>query len=133
MLLLDALWRRLKPVLSTGPVCGSAAHGCAGNAEACGVRHRMDAYEAMRYGLCTRVVPDQEVAMVAFDKAQALVRLSEPVLAMSKEVINASFEMPLEEGLMLEKREFWSSFALQDPHEGMAAWIENRAPRFSHK
>ena len=94
---------------------------------------RMDAYEAMRYGLCTRVVPDQEVAMVAFDKAQELVRLSEPVLANAKEVINASFEMPLEEGLMLEKREFWASFALDDPHEGMRAWLENRTPRFSHK
>jgi enoyl-CoA hydratase len=94
---------------------------------------RMDAFEAMRYGLCTRVVPDGEVAMVAFDKAQELVNLSEPVLAMAKEVINASFEMPLEEGLMLEKREFWSSLSLEDPHEGMRARLEGRQPNFSHK
>jgi enoyl-CoA hydratase len=94
---------------------------------------RMDAFEAKRYGLCTRVVPDGEVTMVAFDKAQELVKLSEPVLAMAKEVVNASFEMPLDEGLMLEKREFWSSFSLDDPHEGMAAWIEDRQPAFTHK
>jgi enoyl-CoA hydratase len=93
----------------------------------------MDAFEAKRYGLTTRVVPEGEVVMVAFDKAQELVSLSAPMLAMAKEVVNASFEMPLEEGLMLETREFWSSLALADPHEGMAAWVENRAPRFTHK
>jgi enoyl-CoA hydratase len=93
----------------------------------------MDAFEAKRYGLCTRVVPEGEVVMVAFDKAQELVELSEPVLAMAKEVINAAFEMPLEEGLMLEKREFWTLFALEDPHEGMAAFLEGRKPRFKHK
>lgn len=93
----------------------------------------MDAFEAKRYGLCTRVVPEGEVAMVAFDKAQELANLSAPVLANAKEVINASFEMPLEEGLMLEQREFWASFALEDPHEGMAAWVEDRRPCFLHK
>lgn len=93
----------------------------------------MDAFEAKRYGLCTRVVGAGEVVMLAFEKAQELVLLSQPVVAMAKEVINASFEMPLEEGLMLEKREFWTSFALEDPHEGLDAFLNSRKPAFKHR
>lgn len=93
----------------------------------------MDAFEAKRYGLCTRVVGAGEVVMLAFEKAQELVLLSEPIVAMAKEVINASFEMPLEEGLMLEKREFWTSFALEDPHEGLDAFLNSRKPAFKHR
>jgi enoyl-CoA hydratase len=94
---------------------------------------RIGAYDAKRAGLCTRVLPDGEAVMGAFDVAQELATLSAPVVAMAKEAVNASFEMPLEEGLMLEKREFWSTFALEDPREGMAAWLEQRRPRFKNR
>lgn len=93
----------------------------------------LGAYDAKRQGICTRVLPTGEVTMAAFDAAQQIARLSAPVLALAKEAVNAAFEMPLEEGLMLEKRDFWSIFALEDPHEGMAAALEGRAAVFRHR
>jgi len=93
----------------------------------------MDATEAERCGLVARVVPADklmEEALAAAKKIAAFGRLS--VIA-NKEAVNAAFETPLNEGLRLERRLFYSLFATEDQKEGMTAFIAKRAPEFKHR
>ncbi|PKO57875.1 MAG: enoyl-CoA hydratase, partial [Betaproteobacteria bacterium HGW-Betaproteobacteria-19] len=81
----------------------------------------MDAAEAERAGLVSRVVPADKLLEEAFAAAETIAGYSLPVVMMIKESINRAFESSLNEGLLFERRVFHSSFALNDQKEGMAA------------
>ena len=93
----------------------------------------MNAAEAERAGLVSRVVPAAALMDEAVKVATEIAALSRPVVAMAKEAVNRAFETPLSEGLRFERRLFHSTFATKDRAEGMAAFIEKREPRFEHE
>lgn len=93
----------------------------------------MDAEEAERCGLVSRILPQEELLEEALRTAERIARLSQPVVAMAKEAVNRAFETSLSEGLRFEKRVFQSTFAIDDRREGMSAFIEKRRPEFKHR
>ena len=88
----------------------------------------MDAAEAERSGLVSRVVPSDKLMDEALSAAEKIASMSQPAVAMAKEAINRAFETPLSDGLNVERNLFHATFALQDRSEGMAAFIEKRKP-----
>lgn len=101
--------------------------------EMCLTGRFMDAEEAERSGLVARVVPAERLLEDALETAKTIASYSLPVVMMIKECVNRAYESPLNEGLLFERRMFHSSFALEDQKEGMAAFLEKRAPRFTHR
>jgi enoyl-CoA hydratase len=93
----------------------------------------MDAEEAERAGLVSRVVPAEALLDEAVALAAEIAKLSRPVVMMAKEAVNRAFEASLSEGLRFERRLFHATFATEDRAEGMAAFVERRNPRFAHK
>jgi enoyl-CoA hydratase len=93
----------------------------------------MDAAEAERSGLVSRVVPADELLREAQAVATTIAQMSLSAARMAKEAVNRAFESPLSEGLLYERRLFHSAFATDDQSEGMAAFIEKRAPNFTHR
>jgi enoyl-CoA hydratase len=93
----------------------------------------MDAAEAAQCGLVSRVVPAADLVDEALRVAAVIAGLSDPVVAMAKDVVNRAFETSLAEGLVVERRVFHSTFALDDRAEGMAAFAEKRKPQFRHR
>jgi enoyl-CoA hydratase len=93
----------------------------------------MDAHEAESAGLVSRVVPAEKLIDEAFATANAIAGFSLPAVMMAKEAVNRAYEAPLSEGLLFERRLFHSLFATEDQKEGMAAFVEKRAPRFKHR
>jgi enoyl-CoA hydratase/carnithine racemase len=91
----------------------------------------MDAAEAERCALVSRVVPLAELIPTALDVAQKIASLSPLAVKMAKEMVNAAYETPLSEGVKLERRLFHSLFAFEDQKEGMAAFAEKRPPKFT--
>ena len=92
----------------------------------------MDATEAERAGLVSRVVPADKLLDEALGAAETIAGYSLPVIMMIKESVNRAFESSLNEGLLFERRVFHSAFALNDQKEGMAAFVEKRKPDFRH-
>ncbi|HYW61801.1 MAG TPA: enoyl-CoA hydratase [Bradyrhizobium sp.] len=88
----------------------------------------MDAAEAERSGLVSRVVPAEKLMEEAMGIAAKIAAMSHPAAAMAKSAINRAFETPLAEGLAVERDLFHATFALEDRAEGMAAFIEKRKP-----
>jgi enoyl-CoA hydratase len=88
----------------------------------------MDASEAERSGLVSRVVPADKLMDEALGIAEKIASMSRPAAEMAKSAINRAFETPLSEGLNVERDLFHSTFALEDRSEGMAAFIEKRKP-----
>ena len=93
----------------------------------------MDAAEAERAGLVSRIVPAAEVLGEALKVAETVATYSLPSLMMAKESLNRAFEAPLQEGLLFERRMFHSLFATEDQKEGMAAFIDKRAASFKNR
>ncbi|MDQ3260398.1 MAG: enoyl-CoA hydratase [Burkholderiales bacterium] len=93
----------------------------------------MDAEEAERSGLVSRIVPLAELLEEAVRVAQQIAELSRPVVMMAKESVNRSYETSLAEGILFERRAFHSAFATDDQKEGMAAFIAKRKPVFKNK
>ncbi len=93
----------------------------------------MDADEAERAGLVSRVVPQDELMPTALDAASKIAAQSQPIAMMTKETLNAAFEMPLAQGLKFERRLFQSMFTTEDQKEGMSAFVEKRTPHFKNK
>jgi enoyl-CoA hydratase len=93
----------------------------------------IDAAEAERSGLVSRVVPAADLAAEAKSVATTISQMSRPAARMAKEAVNRAFESTLTEGLLYERRLFHSSFATADQKEGMAAFTEKRAPDFTHR
>jgi enoyl-CoA hydratase len=93
----------------------------------------MDACDAERAGLVSRVVPDAHLREEALSAAQKIASYSLPIVMMIKEAVGRAFEIPLSEGLKFERRLFHSTFALEDQKEGMKAFLEKRLPVFKDK
>jgi enoyl-CoA hydratase len=90
----------------------------------------MDAGEAERAGLVSRVVPADKLLDEAMAAAKAIAALSPLAVMLAKEMVNAAYETPLAQGVLLERRLFQSLFAFDDQKEGMAAFTEKRKPAF---
>jgi enoyl-CoA hydratase len=93
----------------------------------------MDAAEAERCGLVSRVVPAAQLLDEAVKAAETIASKSLPIIMMVKESVNRSFETTLSEGIRFERRLFHSTFATEDQKEGMAAFVEKRPPAFRHR
>ena len=93
----------------------------------------MDAEEAERSGLVSRVVAVDELLDEALAVAHRIAKLSRPSVLMAKEAVNRAYETTMSEGIRFERRVFHSSFATKDQDEGMAAFIEKREPQFKNR
>jgi enoyl-CoA hydratase len=93
----------------------------------------MEADEAERAGLVSRVVALDKLLETAKEAAAKIASQSQPISMMTKETINAGFEMSLEQGIRFERRLFQSMFTTLDQKEGMAAFVEKRKPHFKNK
>jgi enoyl-CoA hydratase len=88
----------------------------------------MDAQEAERAGLVSRLVPADKLMEEALAAAEKIAAMSRPTAAMAKSAVNRALETTLAEGLAVERDLFRASFALEDRAEGMAAFLEKRKP-----
>ncbi len=93
----------------------------------------MDAQEAERANLVTRVVPVGNLLDEALKLAGAIAEKSQPVVAMAKDAVNMAYETTLSEGIRTERRMFYTTFALDDRKEGMQAFREKRTPIFNQR
>ena len=93
----------------------------------------MDAEEAERAGLVSRIVPAKKLMEEAMGAAGKIAEKGMVSLMAIKEAVNQSFEMPLDQGLLFERRMFHSLFATEDQKEGMSAFIDKRTPQFRDK
>ncbi|MBN2740997.1 MAG: enoyl-CoA hydratase [Rhodobacteraceae bacterium] len=93
----------------------------------------MDAAEAERSGLVSRVVPTAKLIPEAMAAAQKIAEKSMLAAAAAKEAVNRSYETTLREGILFERRLFHGLFATEDQKEGMAAFLEKREPQFRDK
>ncbi len=93
----------------------------------------MDAAEAERSGLVSRVVPADRLLEEAIGAAATIAEFSLPAVMMAKEAVNRAYETTLSEGVLFERRLFHSLFATEDQKEGMNAFLEKRKPKFRHR
>jgi len=93
----------------------------------------MDAAEAERAGLVSRVVPAGELLDAALAAAETICGFSGPSVRMAKEAVNRSFEVPLTDGIAFERHLFHSLFATEDKNEGMAAFLAKRKAEFKNR
>jgi enoyl-CoA hydratase len=93
----------------------------------------MDAAEAERAGLVSRVVPATSLMDETMKLAETIAGLSLPSLMAAKEAVNRAFETPLSEGIRFERRAFHALFATEDQKEGMAAFIDKRPAQFKNR
>ena len=93
----------------------------------------MDADEAERSGLVSRVVPVKRLMEVALEVAAKIAEKSQLSTVAAKDAVNRSYETTLAEGLLFERRVFHSMFATDDQKEGMSAFVEKREPHFRDK
>jgi enoyl-CoA hydratase len=92
----------------------------------------MDALEAERSGLVSRVVAPERLLDEALEAAKTIAAMSLPSVRMNKEAVNVAFETPLAQGVRFERRLFQATFAMNDQKEGMAAFVAKRTPSFTH-
>lgn len=100
--------------------------------EMCLTGRMMDAAEAERSGLVSRVLPLADLLPEALKAAATIADFSRPAVMMAKEAVNRAYETTLSEGIRFERRVFHATFATQDQKEGMAAFVEKRAPKFTN-
>jgi len=93
----------------------------------------MDAAEAERSGLVSRIVAPEKLLDEALAVAARIAELSRPAVMIAKEAVNRAFETTLAEGVRFERRAFHSLFATEDQKEGMAAFVEKRKPAFKNR
>ena len=101
--------------------------------DVCLTSRMLDAQEALRAGLVSRVVPVEKLMEEAMAVAEKIAGYSLPVVMMIKESINRAYESTLSEGVLFERRVFHAMFALEDQKEGMAAFVEKRKPNFKNR
>jgi enoyl-CoA hydratase len=101
--------------------------------EMCLTGRMMDAEEAERAGLVSRIVPADELLNDAIKTAEKIASMSRPISMMAKESVNRAYETTLSEGLLFERRAFHSLFATDDQKEGMRAFVEKRKPEFKNR
>jgi enoyl-CoA hydratase len=129
-----------QPEINLGILPGSGgtqrlprAVGKAKAMDLCLTARMMDAPEAERAGLVSRVVPNDRLMEEAMAVAEKIASYSLPVAMMIKESVNRAYESTLSEGVLFERRLFHAAFALDDQKEGMAAFVEKRKPKFRHR
>ena len=93
----------------------------------------MDAAEAERSGLVARVIADDRLVDETLDAARTMAGFGRNAVLLAREAVDRSFDTPLSEGLLFERRAFHSLFATDDQKEGMAAFMEKRPPDFTGK
>ncbi|HWG81283.1 MAG TPA: enoyl-CoA hydratase [Stellaceae bacterium] len=93
----------------------------------------MDAAEAERSGLVSRIVPAATLLDEALALATRIAEMSRPAVMIAKDAVNRAYETTLSEGVRFERRVFHSLFATEDQKEGMAAFVEKRKPRFKNR
>ncbi len=93
----------------------------------------MEAAEAERAGLVARVVPADRLIDEALEAATAIASMSLPATILAKASVNRAYETTLAEGVRFERLSFYSLFATEDQKEGMAAFVEKRAPLFKNR
>ena len=101
--------------------------------EMCLTGRMMDAEEAERSGLVSRVVPFEQLMDECLKTAAQIAVLSRPSVMMAKESVNKAYEMTLAEGVKFERRLFHSTFATEDQKEGMSAFVEKRKANFKNR
>ncbi len=101
--------------------------------EMCLTGRMMDAAEAERSGLVSRVVPAGDLIAEALKAADTIAGMSLPATMMTKESVNRAYESTLAEGIKFERRTFHSTFATEDQKEGMAAFAAKRKAVFQHR
>ena len=101
--------------------------------EMCLTGRFIDANEAERAGLVSRIVPLADLKEEAIRTATKIASLSRPAVMLIKDAVKAAYEIPLTEGLRVERRSFQATFSLEDQKEGMAAFLEKREPKFKNK
>jgi enoyl-CoA hydratase len=129
-----------QPEINLGVLPGSGgtqrlprAVGKAKAMDMCLTARMMDAAEAERSGLVSRVVPNDKLMEEAMAVAEKIASYSLPVTMMIKESVSRAYESTLSEGVLFERRLFHAAFALDDQKEGMAAFVEKRKPKFKHR
>jgi enoyl-CoA hydratase len=101
--------------------------------ELCLTGRMIDADEAERAGLVSRIIPADQLLDQAGQVAATIAAMSLPITMMIKECVDRAFETTLHEGIRFERRVFHSTFATNDQKEGMTAFIEKRPPNFTHR
>jgi enoyl-CoA hydratase len=101
--------------------------------ELCLTGRMMDAAEAERSGLVSRVLPAAELLDEAMRVAETIAGMSLPIAMMTKDSVNAAYETTLAEGIRYERRVMHAMFATADQSEGMSAFVEKRKPNFQHR
>ena len=101
--------------------------------EMCLTGRMMDAAEAERAGLVSRIVPAADLVSEALKTAATIAGMSLPSVLLAKECVNRAYETTLAEGIRFERRVFHSTFALEDQKEGMAAFAEKRPAKFVNR
>ena len=129
-----------QPEINLGILPGSGgtqrlprAVGKAKAMDLCLTARMMDAAEAERAGLVSRIVPNDKLTEEAMAVAEKIASYSLPVVMMIKESVNRAYESSLSEGVLFERRLFHAAFALDDQKEGMAAFVEKRKPVFKNR
>lgn len=129
-----------QPEIALGTIPGSGgtqrltrAVGKSKAMELCLSGRSMDAVEAEKYGLVSRVIPAADLLSETMKLAEKISSMPLPVAMMVKESINRSYETTLSEGLLFERRVFHATFSLQDQKEGMSAFAEKRPPQFKQQ
>jgi len=107
--------------------------GKAKTMDLCLTGRMMDAEEAERCGLVSRIVPASDLVDEAVKAAQKIANFSMPAVMMTKEAVNRAYETTLAEGVRFERRLFHSLFATEDQKEGMAAFTAKREPQFKNR
>ncbi|GBF26269.1 putative enoyl-CoA hydratase echA8 [bacterium MnTg02] len=101
--------------------------------EMCLTGRTMDAEEAERAGLVSRIVPANDLIDEVMKTADKIADFSRPAVMLAKEAINRAYETTLAEGGRFERRLFYSLFATEDQKEGMQAFTEKRSPSFKNR
>ena len=101
--------------------------------EMCLTGRMMEAEEAERAGLVSRIVPVEDLVDEAIKTADKIARLSRPIVYLAKDAVNRAYETTLAEGIRFERRLFHATFATEDQKEGMAAFVEKREPSFKNR
>jgi len=129
-----------QPEITIGTVPGIGGSqrltGLVGKAKAmdmCLTGRMMDAAEAERSGLVSRVETLENYQQVALEVAQQIAGYSRPVVSIAKQLVNTALDTTLDQGLKVERQQFKATFALDDQKEGMAAFAEKRKPDFKNR
>jgi enoyl-CoA hydratase len=129
-----------QPEIKLGVIPGSGgtqrltrAVGKAKAMDLCLTGRMMDAAEAERAGLVARIIPLAELMTETMKAAATIASMSLPAAMLAKEAVCRAFEVSLAEGVLFERRVFHGLFATADQKEGMTAFVDKRAPKFTNR